>query len=498
MYVMLTRSTARALLANRARGDKLPENVLLEIFDAYRRDIELQPGYKTVWNSRNGWFKLAHVCQRWRRVVLLSPSRLDVHLLFTLRRSSRVTMLSQLPPFPILIDYCAEFWTVKQENLALAAIRHRSRVRGIVLRRSYADMGRLLRALSHPFPGLKSLEICPLDEIGPSYESDHEPELILPATFLSSSALCLRQLTLRDVVPGCLSPLLSSATGLVELALTLRIAYSAPPESSFIENLQRLSCLRRLELVLEHGFDDRDQDPPLPPASAGDIVPLSKLAHLIFKGHRLYLQALVVVLAAPSLQHLDAELCGETDTLHFFPIPHLCKFICDTECQFTAVRLTLACWDLGFCAGMGSQSVDDQPFRITIPVPVSLEKLGQELSGPLSTVEELSIARDIEPWFESDDDFVITDELCGFYYHVPQVKILRISARGALEVAHSFQQDDQKPLVDLLPALERVEVLSEVDIRDVESHSIRVCDAFKPLIAAREQVGRPINLSWVI
>ncbi len=154
-------------------------------------------------------------------------------------------------------------------------------------------MAKLFKALSHPPPELESLEIRP------TY-GWYGQELILPTMFLSSSAPCLRQLTLRDVVPRCLSPLLSSATGLVELALTLRDVYSALPEASLIANLQRMSCLRRLELNLNYRPDtmNPDFDPP-PPASAGDVVPLSKLTHLIFKGHILYLQVLVVGLAPP-------------------------------------------------------------------------------------------------------------------------------------------------------------------------------------------------------
>jgi len=349
-------------------------------------------------------------------------------------------------------------------------------------------MAKLLKALSHPFPELESLEICPLNEIGPICYRGHE--LVLPATFLSGSAPCLRQLTLREVVPGCLSPLLSSATGLVELALTLRVEDSALPEASLIANLHRMSCLRRLELDLQYRHSTRYSNPPPPPTSAGDVVPLSKLTHLIFKGHRLYLQPLVVGLAAPSLRHLDAELFGAS--LHFFPIPHLCKFIRDTECQFTAVRLGLSSQTLRFCAGTGSQSIDDRPFRITIPKPVSLEQMGQELSGPLSTVEELIIARgrDVGLWFTGGS--VQTDQWRGFYYHVPQVKMLRIPAKVALKVVRLFQQDGREPVLDVLPALERVEVFS-IAGRDNLYESI--CDAFKPIITARQRVGRPIMLS---
>ncbi len=123
--------------------------------------------------------------------------------------------------------------------------------------------------------------------------------------------------------------------GIVELALTLRVGCSALPEASLIRDLQRMSCLRRLELKLSfRAFNITPNSLP-PPASAGDVVPLSRLTDLIFMGPGQYLQMLVVRLAAPSPQHLDAELWGSPIS----SISHLCKFICGTECQFIAVRL---------------------------------------------------------------------------------------------------------------------------------------------------------------
>ncbi|KAF8257658.1 hypothetical protein EI94DRAFT_1267481 [Lactarius quietus] len=169
--------------------DKLSEDVLLEIFDAHRRLYELEPRYETVWNSRDGWFKLTHVCRSWRCLVHMSPTRLHVHLLFTPRRSSRVNMLKNLPQFPILVDYSVAGWTYREQSRALAAIRHRNRVRGITI----VDVGNILRAMSHPFPELENLKIVSRD----GYYS----ELVLPATFLSGSAPCLRRLMLQDVVP---------------------------------------------------------------------------------------------------------------------------------------------------------------------------------------------------------------------------------------------------------------------------------------------------------
>jgi hypothetical protein len=83
----------------------LPDELLLEIFDAYRqhfRDHDL-------WNGRVLWLELTHVCRRWRRVVFASFCRLDLCLVLTRQfgdRGHMKTILSpRLPPLPITIDY---------------------------------------------------------------------------------------------------------------------------------------------------------------------------------------------------------------------------------------------------------------------------------------------------------------------------------------------------------------------------------------------------------
>ncbi|KAI9447699.1 hypothetical protein H4582DRAFT_1895709 [Lactarius indigo] len=428
MSMMLTRSAARALLTNR-------------------------PDYETFWSSRDGWLKLAHVCLHWRRVVLLSSSRrLHVHLLFTPRRSPTDPMLKCLPPLPI-----------SEENFALATIKHRSRVRRVALRRPYTEqhMGRLLKALSHPFPELES------------------------------SAPSLRQLTLREVIWSCSPSFLSSATGLVELSLTLRVAHNAVPEASFIANLQRMSRLRRLELELKIPNEiPINDDPPLP-TGAGNIIPLQELTQLVFIGRRPYLEALVAVLAAPSLQRLDVELGingAADDRANGLPIPHLCRFIRDTDNQFITVRLDISHFPFKFSAGTGSQSVHDQPFVIVNYNPVPLELLGRELSGPLSTVEELIIG-----WEPLVNRYFQLDQIRGFYYYLPQVKIVQVPAEVALDIARSFKGDGGEPILYLLPALERIEVRSAAGEDDLY---VSICDAFGPLVAARQRAGRPIRLSW--
>ena len=460
---------------------RLPEDVLVEIFDAYRQLYELHPEYEKLWNSRDGWFKLTHVCLHWRRVVFLASSSLHLRLQFTPRRSSMEPMLRHLPPFPILVDYRTTLWPKKEENLALAALRHCGRVRGIALRKPFPAT--ILRALSHPFPELESLEICSTQ--------GHE-EVLLPPTFLSGSISCLRRLTLRDTAPRCLS-LLSLATGLVELDLT--IVYRGPPAASLITNLQRMSCLRRFELKSNVGpFWPVTVSPP-PPDSTGDVVPLPKLTDLIFIGPSTYLQKLVAGLATPSLQHLEAEVY---DAPILSPIPHLCKFICDIECQFIAVRLDLLKGKVMFSVEKCSKSDRAQPFRITIPNPVSLEQIGNTLSGQLSTVEEL-VVNAVSTL--STQEYVILHaqwQWRGFFNHIWRVKTIQVpSSLVARGVADSFQSHGQEPALDLLPALEQIKANPVISayVSNNEYQYESIYDLFKPLIATRKQAGRPIIFS---
>ena len=470
---------------------KIPEDVLLEIFDAYRQLYQLRPDYDDAWNGKDGWLKLAHVCLHWRRVLFLSSSRLHVHLLLTQRRPWN-PILRCLPHFPILLDYTTECtssfqWTDKEENLALAAISHRSRVRRITFQEPSST--RVLQALSRPFPELDSLklEFFTIYAFNPS-------NLVIPATLLSGSAPCLRQLTLRIVIPAALSLLLSSTTGLEELALTIGVGHDALPEASFIANLQRMSCLRRLELKLcyPHRGIIASLNPP-PFTSTGDVVTLPRLTGFIFKGYGSYLQILVARLAAPSLQHLDIQVIQQLGDSATFLIPQLSNFICDTACQFKVVHLDFLHWKVNFGAETRSKSDHTTPFRITIPASFPWERIGQMLPRPLSTVEELVVGSAMPPSIRTENQQGHI-QWRGFFSHIRQVKIVRVHCLLALYVAHSLQQDEQEPDLDLLPALEQVEVY--VPIGSDGNNQLSIRDAFGPFVAARQQVGRSVRLSW--
>ncbi|KAI0292173.1 hypothetical protein BC826DRAFT_1020443 [Russula brevipes] len=107
--------------------DKLPDDVLLEIFDFYLDN-------KNLHERRNvdKWHTLVHVCKKWRNVVFASPRRLDLRLLCKNTRPVRA-MLDIWPALPIHIEgIWRKRWETGLDNI-VAALEHPDRVRSIGL-----------------------------------------------------------------------------------------------------------------------------------------------------------------------------------------------------------------------------------------------------------------------------------------------------------------------------------------------------------------------------
>ena len=383
-------------------------------------------------------------------------------------------MLRCLPRLPIFIDYrTTTVWKEKEENLAIATLGQRDRVRRIVLGGPRSG-SKLLGALNHPFPKLESL-ICVC-----SY-----PALVLPPTFLSGSTLCLRQLILEGVSLGGLSPLLSSAINLVELTLHIAGTSSAPSKTSLLTNLKCMPRLRRLELTFSY-WDFAIPNSSSHPAGAGTVVPLSELTHFIFRGDDPFLQMLVDELAAPSLQHLDASPCGPRP---MSSIPRLCKFIGDIERRFNSVRIDFSLGKVDFSEVPLSKFTESQAFRIPSQRGISLEQMGNMLAVLLSTVEELVVEWDLHANVHRRDI-----RWRGFFKNTTRVKTIQVTSNLVANVARSFQQDGYD--LDLLPALEQIKVRKAPHGPRKEGQYGSICRAFGPLITARQREGQPIGLSF--
>ena len=90
----------------------LDDDSLLNVFYLYRpfilgegedEDSRLVGGDKG-WDRAQWWYKISHVCQRWRKVILQSASYLGIFLVCT-KSTPVADVLRHSPPLPLLIDY---------------------------------------------------------------------------------------------------------------------------------------------------------------------------------------------------------------------------------------------------------------------------------------------------------------------------------------------------------------------------------------------------------
>ena len=180
--------------------DILNDHLLLDIFHLCRPVLlegeaddphHLEEG---KWVHERWWYKLVHVCQRWRYLVLASASNLHLFLVCTYG-TPVADMLAQSPLLPLIIDYNDQDRniSVEDEEGILVALHHRQRICRIRLWIPASNLRKLVAAMGGEFPILGYLFIKP--------RTNDDKSLILPETF---QAPHLRQLVLRD--PGIFHP----------------------------------------------------------------------------------------------------------------------------------------------------------------------------------------------------------------------------------------------------------------------------------------------------
>jgi hypothetical protein len=117
------------------------------------------------WDRQRWWYILAHVCRRWRYLVLTSASDLGLCLVCTYG-TPVADMLAHSPPLPLVVDYVGQEHevTAEDEERILLALQRRSRIRRIRLWIPASNIRKLVVAISGDFPMLEYLYIEPLNE----------------------------------------------------------------------------------------------------------------------------------------------------------------------------------------------------------------------------------------------------------------------------------------------------------------------------------------------
>ena len=188
----------------------LNDDSLLNIFYFCRPRTFDESEYGTIWWGNwireRWWYKLAHVCRRWRHLILGSASHLGLCLVCT-RATPVADMLAHSPPLPLIIDhdYENDELAAKDEEGILLALRHHDRICRINLKMPAPSLQKLITALNMEFPVLEYLYIAP------PAKYDRNFRLILPPTF---EAPQLRLLILNHFSSPIKSPLLKTSIGI--------------------------------------------------------------------------------------------------------------------------------------------------------------------------------------------------------------------------------------------------------------------------------------------
>jgi len=445
--------------------NKLPDEVLLEIFDFY---MACPPSYR-----EDAWHTLVHVCRRWRSVVFDSPHRLNLRLLCMNGRL--VKALDIWPELPIVIH-------VDDHNICqppsvtdvISMLKLHDRVCKVFIDNVPNPFLEEIATTSEPFPTLIELELV-------SYKTDTP---ILPDSFLGGSVPRLRSLDFWGIPFPGIGKLLLSTRDLVTLSLGFIPPSGYISPESMVVILSALTRLKSFYLSFDppqfwaHGAGQR------PPALTRVVLPA--LTNFDFSGSSEYLEDMVSRIEAP----LECIAMAFEELV--FDIPLLRDFIgrtqilnaphrADTSFSEFDARISLfrRKEDVDFkvlyfeilCDPSESQpSSLARACNLLLPTLPSLEHLGIYESGvlPLQWQHEVELTQ----WMEFLRPFIT-------------VKDLVLDEQAVLSVSSALQELVGERVTEILPALQNI------FLEGFQSSS-PVPEGIAKFIAARELSGRPV------
>ncbi|KAI0258336.1 hypothetical protein BC834DRAFT_975249 [Gloeopeniophorella convolvens] len=283
----------------------LPDNVLLEVFDLCRL---MNP------ESGRNWYQVvpAHVCHRWRQIIIASPRRLE--LLLRWFAGSPITDVLRLSPpsIPVRMWYKDDDegprgrdWDSQAEANFLLLLEYLPRVREVSFYSTSPEIiGMLLSKMTEPAPMMDLLYI----------ESGYTC-VTIPNTFLGGDAPSLDFLELSGALPT-----LPLASNTITLIFTMK---GYIPELTWLEDLLEAVCsmhrLKHLDLILG--------DTDFSPLRDKQLKTLQGLTAFELTGTLAQLEAITSRIDAPNLDGLvvKAPVSG------VFPLPSFSRFVRSAE-----------------------------------------------------------------------------------------------------------------------------------------------------------------------
>jgi hypothetical protein len=437
----------------------LDDYSLLKIFYVYRplilgedEDDEYRlSGGSPRWDLEHWWFRLTHVCQRWRALILGSPTYLDLCLVCT-HGTPVMDMLAHSPPLPLVIDYLDGI-AADEEGGIIFALEQRDRVRRIRFQLPVPNLQKLI-TITEEYPILEYLII------GPSIE-DNSSVLRIPETL---QAPHLRHLSLTSFALPIGSRLLTAATGLV--TLNIRINH---PSTYFQPNtlLQWLSFMPQLETLVIVLIPVRNLDVERQPARLPIThLTLPNLRWFGFQGTTFYLEAVVHRITTPRLQKLQISFFNQLT----FSVPHLRQFMNRTE----SLRFAIARFDFSNEEVYAEVYPREETEKYALQIRVfcwhldwqlsSVAQILNSLGQMFSAVEGLSVEHDEHSRSTEEHNEVNRSEWRKLLMSFSNVKALRVNPGP-------FEEPSRYLVWPLLPLPPLPKIRSEQILKRIFTHS---------------------------
>ena len=462
----------------------LDDDSLLNIFYLYRPfllgededESDRLVGGNKGWDRGRWWYKLSHVCQRWRRVILGSASYLDLSLVCTYG-TPVADMLAHSPPLPIDIDYSnVNVEIAEDEDGAILALKQYNCLRRVRLYRSFTSLQKLIVAMDGEYPILEYLII--LLPLGDKSSICQFPETL--------QAPNLRHLYLNGFTLPMGCRLLTTAVGLVTLGL-----WMVHPSTYFHPNilLRWLSFMPQLEMlsiIFLFPVPNRDVERQLTHMPITTPIMLLNLHHFGFQGVQTYLEALVHRITTPRLDNLRIWVFNQLT----FSATHLLQFVNAIEnvtfktakfkfsdkdvyvevyphedAEMYALSITVDCWHLDWQVSSAAQIFNS---LITL----------------FSAVEHLTLEHEVHSRSSEEHNEVDRSEWHQLLGSFRSVKTLRVDEGLVEELSRCLRLDGGEHPLELLPELQEL----------TYSGSGTTGDAFISFVEARQNADCPITL----
>jgi len=446
----------------------LHDDVLLEIFDFYRRPVSWHDGMRK-------WKKLLHVCRRWRYIVLASPGRLDLQIECNRRTPTR-KLLNIWPPFPISIS-CYPWGSegTRGNRNIFAALQQTNRISQIYfLDISSMEVEQFAAAMDKPFPVLTDLRLEPSGMVE------------LPDSFLGGSVPRLQSLVLEGVAFPALPNLVLSASHFQYLHL-LDIPHAGyiPPELmvTFLLPLHNLNAL-----TIEFSSPESRPHQISPPPFTHGALP--SLTEFQFNGASEYLVDFIARIDTPMLNHFQVTFFSDV-----IPnISQLHKFIDRTDRlkTFIQAKVYLRPWEVQAIFKSSTNLGLDITCSVSNWPSSSMMRLCDQLLTIPSQVEQLELYEDTldelaeEEWQEDLDDPLYLQLFNPFV----SVKSLYISEGLGPFVASVLEGLTGESVTEVLP------ILNDLYFEGLESSEF-VQKTIKSFVSIRQLSGHPVIVrSW--